>query len=76
MKSSAIIRVFVEASVVILLSLAVFVWPVPTLISAKDTAAVLIGGLGVIGASLVVVLYFNWRIHSIAEAHKKQSNPS
>ncbi len=72
MNNSTIIKVFAEATVAILLALAIFVWPVPMLISAADTIAVFVGGFLIIAIVLGVVLYVSKRIKGFMAAQNKQ----
>jgi hypothetical protein len=71
MNNSTIIRVFAEATALLLLAIGVFVWPIPALISAASTIAVFVGGFLVIVIVLGIVLYVNKRIKDFLATSKK-----
>jgi hypothetical protein len=71
MNNSTIIRVFAEAVGAGVLAGIVFVWPVPTLLSAKDTISVISGVALSIVVALGATLYVNRRIKNNATTPKQ-----
>jgi hypothetical protein len=71
MNNSTIFKGFAMAIVAALFTIVVFVWPVPQMISAKDTPALFAGGAIVATIALIVILFVNKAVGKLTEKTDK-----